>query len=518
MSSLIAPRTATVTALVAHARRVPSLRREALAADLAALGPSDGLIVVRTCHRVEAYLGPGAPGDLPLPEAPPGTDVLHDADAAHHLISVACGLDSVVLGEDQILHQLRSTLAERHAERSLHPVLDRLFQVALRAGRRARTWFSGPPRSLADVALDRIEREAGPLEGRTILVVGAGRMGRLAALAAGHRGAQVLVANRSLERATALAREVGGAPLPFMPDRVMPPLDGAILAIGGEWQPGRLAARGLAEGRAVVVDLSSPPAVAAGLQADLGARYVSVDDLATAPEAASQDRLRRRLDALVLDTGRDYCRWLRARETVPAIHGLTEIAEERRRVEMEWLVRHLPELGEEERAIVEQMSHRLVAGILHGPLVALNGDTDGELAVAARELFGLAGAAAPRVRGPSMDGDSTSIAGPAVPVVDALAGRQPATPADASHATPSGWRTRARTRSRWTPRLLPTPPPRRSPAATPAVTRPRSEPSSPTATCLPEPPCSSTGRRRCHAALPAAIAGPRPSPTEAPTS
>ena len=389
MRTLVAPRTATVTALVAHARRVPSLPREAFAAELAALGPSDGLIVVRTCHRVEAYLGPGALSDRPLPEAPPGTDVLRDADAAHHLISVACGLDSVVLGEDQILHQLRRTLAERHAERPLQPVLDRLFQVALRAGRRARTWFSGPPRSLADVALNRIEREAGPLALRTILVVGAGRMGRLAAFAAQRRGAQVLVANRSVERAKALAQEVGGAPLPFGFDGVMPPLAGAILAIGGEWQIGRLAARGLAEGRAVVIDLSSPPAVPTGLRADLGNRYVSVDDLATGPEAASQDRLRRRLDALVLDTGREYCQWLRSRQTVPAIHGLTAIAEGRRQAEMEWLVRRLPELDEEERAIVEQMSHRLVAGILHGPLVALNSDADGELAVATRELFGL---------------------------------------------------------------------------------------------------------------------------------
>lgn len=389
MTAIIAPRTATVVALVAHARWVPSLRREAFAADLAALGPSDGMIVVRTCHRVEAYLAPGTYGDRPLPEAPPGAQVLQDADAVRHLISVACGLDSAVLGESQILHQLRTTVAERHAEQPLDPVLDRLFQAALHAGRRARTWFTGSPRSLADVALDRIEREAGALDGRTILVAGVGRMGRLAAFAAQRRGARVVITSRTPERAASLARDVDGEAVPFGTDDVLPPIDGAIIALAGEWLLGGGDSRRLVDGRAIVVDLSSPPAVSGSLQADLGARFVSVDDLATAPEAESQDRLRLRLEDLVLDTGRDYCRWLRARETVPAIHGLTEIAEEHRRAEMEWLLRRLPELGREERSLVEQMSHRLVAGILHGPLAALNSDTGGELEEAARELFGL---------------------------------------------------------------------------------------------------------------------------------
>lgn len=380
---------ATVVALVAHARRVPSVRREAFAAQLAALEPSTGTIVVHTCHRVELYVAPGSYGDRPLPELPPGGERLEDADAARHLITVACGLDSAVLGEDQILHQFRETIAARHAELPLDPVLERLFQVALRAGRRARTWFSGSPRSLADVALDRIARDAGSLEGRTILVAGVGRMGRLAVLAAGRRGARVVVTNRTDERAATLAAEIGGTAVPFGVDDVLPRVDGAIIALSGTWRLGAADAARLAASGAVVVDLSSPPSAAEDLQAALGDRFVSVDDLAQAPEAEPHDRLRRRVEGLVSDSGRDYCQWLRTRDAVPAIQAMAETAEGHRREELDWLLRRLSDLPPEDRLLIEQMSHRLVAGILHAPLAALNGDTSGDLERAARDLFGL---------------------------------------------------------------------------------------------------------------------------------
>lgn len=379
--------TATVVALVAHARSVPSLVREAFAAELTALPPSEGLIVVHTCHRVEAYVAPASYGDGPLPPLPPGGERLADVEAARHLIAVACGLDSAVLGEDQVLHQLRETIARRHAEEPLDPVLDRLFQAALHGGRQAHSWFDGSPRSLADVALDRIARERGPLAAAPVLVVGVGRMGRLAAFAASRRGARVIVANRTAERAAALAREVDGEAVPFAPDGALPPVDGIVLAVGGRWPVGPGDVDRLVERRTVVVDLSSPPAVPADLQAALGERFVSVDDLAVAPESEPHDRLRRRLEGLVSETGRDYCQWLRSRDAVPAIHAMAETAEARRRDELEWLLRRLPDLPPEERELIEQMSHRLVAGILHRPIAALNADPSGKLERAARELF-----------------------------------------------------------------------------------------------------------------------------------
>jgi glutamyl-tRNA reductase len=379
-----------VAAFVAHARRVPSAVREEFAEELAALEPSDAMIVVHTCHRVELYVALRGLGDRPLPEPPPGAQRLDDVDAARHLISVACGLDSAILGEDQILHQIREALAAHRAAQSLDPVLNRLFQVALHAGRRAHGWFSGLHRSLGDVALERIERGAGLTQGQPILVVGAGTMGRLATMSATRRGAQVIVTSRTDERAAALAREVGGRTIPFAVDGTLPPVAGAIVALSGSWQISPEGARRLVESDAIVVDLSSPPAVAAPLQAELGDRFVSVDDLAWGPDIELRGGLRARLERLVSESGSNYCHWLRTRDdALPAIQAMAKAAEERRRNELEWLHRRLPDLTKEQRSLIDQMSNRLVAGILHAPRSALNSDASGDLGRAARELFGL---------------------------------------------------------------------------------------------------------------------------------
>lgn len=378
-------------ALVTHARQVPSAAREAFAAELAALEPSEGTIVVHTCHRVELYVARGEDGgdaEPSLPEPPPGARRLEGAEASRHLIAVACGLDSTVLGENQVLHQVRETLKKRRTEHPLDPALDRLFQVSLHAGRRARSWLSGTRLSLADVALERIAQRTGRLEGRPLLVVGAGAMGRLAAFAAARRGSEVIVTSRTEARAAALAREVGGRTVPFEGDDVLPEVDGALVAICGTWRVGETDARRLAARGTIVVDMSSPPAVTEALQARLEDRFVSTDDLAWESGFEPQGRLRTRLEQLVGESSDAYRRWLRSRNSQPAIQAIGEAADDQRRGELEWLFRRLPDLCEKDRSLIEQMSHRLVAGILHAPRSALNADDSGELAEAARNLFG----------------------------------------------------------------------------------------------------------------------------------
>ncbi|MBA3876230.1 MAG: hypothetical protein C0498_04715 [Anaerolinea sp.] len=378
---------AEVLAYVTHARSVSSRPREAFAVELAALGDGPGHVVVHTCHRVEVYVARRSfHGELPA--LPPGGVVLDDAAAVRHLISVGCGLDSAILGETQILHQLRQTIGERRAGRALDPVLDRLFQVALHAGRVAHGWFHGSPRSLADVALDRIEKTIGPLHGRRILVVGVGKMGRLAAFAAVRRGCSVVVTNRGPERAAQLAREVSGTTIPFGTDGAIGDLDGIVVAIGGEWPVGPRDTARLIELALPIVDLSSPPAVPGALWQGLGGCFTSVDDLAD-DGGGPGERIRRRLEDLITETGRDYCHWLRTRDAVPAIQAVVSTAEQRRRIEVDWLRRRLPGLSAEELGIVDQMSHRLVAAILHAPLAALNDDASGDVERAARRLFGI---------------------------------------------------------------------------------------------------------------------------------
>ncbi len=380
---------ATIVAHVLHARRVHSREREAYAAALGAVDLGPGAIVVHTCHRVEVYVAAGSAGLAPMPELPAGAERLEDVAAVRHLVEVACGLDSAVFGEDQVLHQLRATLARRRERGRIDTVLDRLFQVALRAGRQSHAWFDGPPRSLADVALDVIERAAGPMRGRPILVAGAGRMGRLSAFAAHRRGAHVIVVNRTDERARALAAEVGGDWASFGADGVLPDVAGAIVALAGAWRVGPGDADRLVASRAPVVDVSSPPSVPVELQQRLEDRFTSVDDLVVGSAFAPGDRLRRRIEQLVADAGRDFCAWLRARDSVPVIQAVASSAEQIRQDELEWAIHRLPALPPDDRAVLEQMSHRLVAALLHAPLSALHSDEEGSLERAARNLFGL---------------------------------------------------------------------------------------------------------------------------------
>ncbi len=396
-----------LVALVVHARDVPSEAREAFGDAAAAIGHDQRAILLRTCHRVELYLTGDAaegPGALPLPPLPEGGRRLDGTDAARHAFRVAAGLDSVVVGEDQVLHQLRECIADRRLPAAamcpvdvgsaspqaltLEPLLERLFQVALHLGRETRSWREGPPRSLGDVALDRILPATGPLIGRRVLVVGAGRMARLAALAASRHGARVIVSNRGADRAAALAHETSGEVVPFGPSAPLPEADAVILAISAPWPLSATAMASLLASQVPVMDLSSPPAVDAGLRDALGGRYTSVDDLARGAHGSLGARAERRYGRAVDAAVTGFTHWVRARSSVPAIRALSELAEERRAEEVGRLLRRL-DLPDHERDLVVQMSHRLVAGLLHAPLVTLREDATGDAERAARSLFGL---------------------------------------------------------------------------------------------------------------------------------
>jgi len=394
-------------ALVAHARHVASEDREAFATAAEAVAADPRAILLRTCHRVELYVADEATVNhrpLELPEFPAGGHRLEGVAAARHVFTVAAGLDSVVVGEDQILHQLRECLSDRHvpgAERcpvqigspnrhatGLHPTLERLFQIALHLGRETRSWREGPPRSLADVALDRLMPATGSLLGRRVLVVGAGRMARLAALSASRQGAHVLVSNRSSDRAAALAFDVNGEPQAFGPDAPLPDVDAVVVAIGAMWPLSPAARSALISGTLPILDLSSPPAIDPAVRAQLDARYTSVDDLARSPQDVLRARLRRRFERVLDDAESSFTQWVATRSSVPAIQALSDRAETRRLEELDRLFRRL-DLADHQRELVEQMSHRLVAGLLHDPLVTLREDATGDLERAARTLFSL---------------------------------------------------------------------------------------------------------------------------------
>ena len=377
-------------ALVAHARDVAAADREQFAARLRdASGGSP--LVIQTCHRVEAYLVPGD-GDLVLVGMLPGGGSMFAGEAAiRHAIAVAVGRDSVVVGEDQILHQLRESVERARAESRLHPILERLFAVGLRAGRRARSWRDGRARSLADVALAVIEGQAGPVDGREVLIVGAGNMGRLAVRAATSAGASVSVANRSPARLATIAAEFGARIEAFDPGRQVDRFAAVIVALGGPWPVAQATIESLAASTTIVVDLSVPAAVASTLSGRLGARLISADDLALA-EAGSvplNDRSIARLDDLIDGATAEFCGWLEGRDGRAAAEALTARADRERSTELDQLWRQLPDLDDGARDAIERMSRHLASRLLREPLERLGRDADGRHERAVRDLFGL---------------------------------------------------------------------------------------------------------------------------------
>jgi glutamyl-tRNA reductase len=379
-----------LVALVTHARTGPALERGRFAARLHD-GRANGAVLVETCHRVEAYaIWPDDPARIAdAAGLPPGGRVLVGEDAVRHAIAVAAGSDSVVLGEDQILHQLRGSMAAARAAGRLDAELERLFALALRAGRRARSWRQGPRRSLADLALEVIEQQTGSLRGRDLLVVGAGRMGRLATSAAVAAGASVAVANRSADGARALATASGALIVPFDPGPRAGAFAAVVVALGGPWPIGPATVDALAASGTAVVDLSVPPAVPETAVAALGRRLVSADDLAVAdvePEPGPA-RSRSRVDELVDRTAREFLDWLRARDGRAAAEALLRRADVDREVELNQLWRRHPELQPELRVAIERMTESFARRLLREPLERLGRDTDGRDERAVRDLF-----------------------------------------------------------------------------------------------------------------------------------
>jgi glutamyl-tRNA reductase len=263
--------------------------------------------------------------------------------------------------------------------------------MSLRAGRLARSWHRGPVRSLADVAIRVIEDRVGTLTGQEFLIVGAGRMGRLAARAAVAAGASVSLASRSRDRAIDVATAHGGRVTDFDPGAEVHRFAGIVVALSGPWPIGPDTVRAIARGSSPVVDLSVPPAVPEPLAAILGPRLTSADDLAAHPVGgkSSSDRAVIRLDELIERTTTDFLTWLDSGARRAAAQALVERADREREAELAELWRRLPDLEPEARATIEGMSRHLAERLLREPLERLGEDADGRHERAVRELWAL---------------------------------------------------------------------------------------------------------------------------------
>jgi glutamyl-tRNA reductase len=389
-----------IRALVASAPAVPSAARHRLEAAMMPAARQHGGVVIRTCHRIEWYreatndpLALLAATDAPIPS---GTTTVSGLDAVERLISLTLGLDSIVLGEDQILHQVRSAVVEARASGPFGGELAFAFDVALHAGRLGRTWRPGRPISIADVGLARAVALVGEVQGRRVLVVGAGEMGRLAAGTARAHGAIVAIASRTEERSREVARTLAIDSWPLDPGEALADVAVVLIALGGPWSIRPTSVRALAAGP-VVVDLSMPAALPEATAAALGRRHIGIDDLAGDPSsddmeatpAAATTRYRERLVVLrdrTLDAFRDRAE---ARQAAGAAQALAATVERERRAALGALFRGRPDLEAGEQAAIEAMTVRLTDRLFGSALERLATDGDGPDGRAVREVFGL---------------------------------------------------------------------------------------------------------------------------------
>lgn len=377
-----------LVALVAHASAVAAAERAELAGRIRDELPP-GAVLLETCHRTELYASTHEVLER-IGQIPAGCTVAEGRDAADHLVGLAVGLRSTVVAEDQILHQLRTSIEAARSRGRLPSDLDRLFDLALRAGRRARSWLPPERRpSLADVAVDLVA-DGMAVEGREVLVVGAGEMGRLAVTTILARGGRPMVASRTPGRAVALAHQLRTGTMPFDPGPLAARrLAGVIVALRGPWPIAPETIEALVGGDAWVIDLSSPPSVATEVGSALGRRLITIDDLARVAGPDREHHLVQRLHRLAATTLDEYTAWLDEgprRETARAMAQRADVA---RTTELDRLWERLPALGPQEREEIERMTRHLAERLLREPLERLGRDADGRQAQAARELFGL---------------------------------------------------------------------------------------------------------------------------------
>lgn len=226
-------------------------------------------ILLSTCHRVELY-GFGARPELDAP-----LRIEAGGQAVRHLMRVATGLESAIVGEDEVLHQVRQALAQARASRFVDGRLQRWFETAIAAGRRARAGRTASSGTLAQRAVAWLA-ERSTLAGRSVLVVGAGRMGSSLAHSAKLAGAEVTIASRDATRAKRLAHVYGGEGLDLA-DAAKLAADsaGIAVALAGVWHELQPTAGDLPP----IADISAPTAVPEAVRARANGDFLGIDDL-----------------------------------------------------------------------------------------------------------------------------------------------------------------------------------------------------------------------------------------------
>ncbi len=370
--------------------------------------------IIATCNRLELYVtsDPGAETLRAFLCEVSGADPalgarylrpLRDGEAVRHLYAVAAGIDSMVLGESEILGQVRSAFSATVTAGADDAVLSHLFHTAIGVGRRARTQtaIGRHALSISSIAAREARDALDDLTQATVLVVGAGEAGRLAATALVDFGVgAVVVCNRTFERAEELARQLGGRAAPFATLAAELAAADVVIAATGAPEPllsldrvtAALAGRaGSPGGPLLIIDISVPRAADPAIASIPGVTYHDLDDLQAVAAVNAQARAGEveRVQALIDEETERFIEWRDQRQVVPTITALTERAEQMRRTELARTLRRL-DASEQQREQLEAMTKALVRRILHDPIATLRERGDRDVYIeAAHRLFRL---------------------------------------------------------------------------------------------------------------------------------
>lgn len=387
-------------------------------ADIAAHLPLDTavseLVLLSTCNRIELYAAMRT-GEMSSPapllalwaqihqidptEFQDHAYYLTGNKAVNHLLRVAAGLESLVLGEPQILGQVTDAYMTAVYQHTIGPVLDTLFKSAIRTGKRARaeTSISSNPASVSSVSITLAQQLLGSLANRTILVVGLGEMGRLALKALRNRGlVNVAVANRTKAKAETAVAPFNG--LAYGLDELPQAIQAADVVITAVQSNIPIISATNIDQRTrplVIIDIAVPRNVDTAVAHLPHVRLYNLDDLqATLDEslAARQAELPI-VEAIIAAETATAATQLGELAVRPIITEIRRKAEQIRETELERTLRHLGDLDEQTVAHIQHLSHSLVNKLLHEPTVRLKEKAGqhqaGDYTTVVRELFGL---------------------------------------------------------------------------------------------------------------------------------
>lgn len=403
-----------------------TIAEDALAKNLAHLRDRPNLsevVILSTCLRTEIYavverFHEGVAdlqdflsmvADTPLDALAEYMNVQYDDGVALHLFEVAAGLRSAVLGETEVLGQVRRALERAEAERAAGPVLSALFRRAVLTGRKVRssTAIARGATSMAHLAVDvAAARLGGSLAGRTVVVVGAGEMGEgvVEGLAKRHDGAAVVVVNRTADRARKLAGQVGGEGMALgglpgaltVADAVIVSTANRLHILDADLLGTVVSARAEAgTGPLVVVDLGVPRNVDPTVSGLEGIDLLDMDALGAHAERVLEGRRAESAvaEAIVRDEVERFRADDRARGAAPVVAALRGRLDEVRRAELDRCRSRLADLDDAQWDQVDAVVRDVLAKVLHHPSVALKeaaGTARGErLVEAVRVLFDL---------------------------------------------------------------------------------------------------------------------------------